>query len=212
MFELLMKAMLLGESEVPDGNADSLQKALEEHKHPSQVFEEAENVGLKGQILTLQGAIEKFAKERELLAEEVGRLQEEISNFKKENTRLWHENERFRSENQNLKRVLRRQDEKVADLKARLSNLYTKLEAARSGAGSSADEEADESSVSAGRTDKVGDSTSADKVDETSVSAGAETGGDERTSDGKSADEADGSSGGENISASSESMSFCTDK
>ncbi len=148
MLELLMKAMLLGEPEVPDSNADSLQEALEEHKHPSQVFGEAENVGLRAQILTLQKALVDFAKERELLANEMRRLREEISKFEEENTRLWHENERFRSENRNLKGTLQQQDEEIAELQARISGLYTKLETTHSEVDD--DEAADESSVSAG--------------------------------------------------------------
>ena len=184
MLDDLIKSMFLGGFFSEDGAGEDeaeslLKKALSEHKEPAHIFESAENVGLRAQILMLQRALAGFAEERELLAKEVRRLQQEISKFEEENTRLWHENERFQD-------ILRRRDEEIAELQARISNLYSRMKAVpEADGGSSADEDADESSASAGETDKVGD--------------------------GESAGEADKSPEAE-ARSSSASMSFCTDK
>ena len=183
-FEDLMRAIF--ETEGDEDN--SLKNAMSEHKEPTHIFESAENVGLRAQILMLQSALVGFAEERELLAKEVERLQEKISKFEEENTRLWHENERFRSENRNLKGTLQQQDEEIARLQAMVSNLCAKLEAAHS---------------------EVDDDGGAD---ESSASVGAETGGDESDGESEVVEMGESPEAGAGSSTSSTSMSFCVDK
>ena len=159
MFEDLIKAMQMG----MEGDEDnSLKKAMSEHKDPEHIWEQAENAGLRTQILVLQKAVFGFAEKRELLAEEVERLQGENERLQKKNAKLSRENIGLRRQNKKNIGLLRQRDGEIAELQARISSLYAKLETTHS------------------------------EVDDDEA--------------------ADGSSGGENISASSESMSFCTDK